>query len=250
VLLLWVAGCAPPAGGGGEALVGRTFVSESLVRDGAPAKLVEGTRILVEFSDDGWVLADAGCNHMGAEVSVIGGRLITDGASTTLMGCDPLRAAQDQWIMDLLAGSSRWAPDSNRLTLTGGTTRLVLLDRRFADPGQPVEGVRWVVDDAIRAGSSEAIPPWTVGSAWLEIEGGRFTASSGCRDIEGAVTVTGGRMLFGDTVQTDPDCLVARLRVDAVFATVLTGEIEFYFQGDQLILEHPDGVGLSLRAGG
>jgi heat shock protein HslJ len=246
VLLLGLAGCAGSAGVD-EALAGRTFVSESVVRDGAAAELVDGTQISLEFSDEGWLAAYACCNTLFADVSTGGGTLEATGLGTTDMGCGGAHGEQDQWLTDPLDSSPDWTLEGDRLTLTAGTTEVVLMDRRLAEPGRPVEGIRWVVNAVIRAQSSETVPEGTEGSAWLMIENGRFTAGSGCRDIEGTVTVTGGRMLFGDAVHT-PDCAVTQLTVDTVLARVVTGAIEFYFLNEQLILEHPDGVGLILLA--
>jgi heat shock protein HslJ len=226
---------------------GRSCPSRSS-RDGVAAELVDGTQISLEFSDEGWLAAYAGCNTLFADGSTGGGTLEATGLGTTDMGCGGAHGEQDQWLTDLLDSSPAWTLEGDRLTLTAGTTEVVLLDRRFADPGRPVEGVRWVVNAVTRGDSGESMAAGAEGSARLMIEGGRFSASSGCRDIEGTVTVTGGRMLFGDAVHTSLDCAVTQLTVDTVLATVVTGEIEFYFMNEQLILGHPDGVGLILLA--
>jgi heat shock protein HslJ len=249
-VVLMAAGCGDQVGtatGGGD-LTGRTFLSESVTEDGESRELVEGTRIRLEFTDDGQVRANAGCNHLFSDVRIGADRLEVGMVGGTEMGCDPPRHEQDGWLTAFLEGDPAWELDGDRLTLRSDTIELVLLDRRVADPDRPLLGTRWVVDTIITGEVASSMTAGTEGQAWLEIGDGRFTASSGCRDVDGAADVSDERLRFSDAVQTDPICPPELVAVDEVLLTILTGEVGYEITANRLRLDHPDGVGLGLHA--
>jgi heat shock protein HslJ len=250
-VLLMVTGCGDETGatagtdGGPD---GRTFLSESIIEGGAPRELVDGTRIRLEFTDDGRIVANAGCNTLFSDVS-IGDRTLDVGlVGGTEMGCDEDLHDQDTWLAAFLESDPEWALDGDRLTLTSGTIEMVLLDRMEADPDRPLEGTRWVVDTIITGDAASSMFAGTEDLAWLMIDGDRFTASSGCRDVDGSVAVDDDRLRFSDAVQTDPICPPELEEVDTVLLTILTGDVDFEITANRLRLDHPDGVGLGLHA--
>jgi heat shock protein HslJ len=250
VTLIATVGCADHAGsaGGGDTLLGRTFLSEAVTEDEARFDLVNGTRVRLEFTGDGQLVAHAGCNTLFTEVRTDGGALETSGIGGTEMGCDPARHEQDEWLAGFLTGSPAWMLDGDRLTLTGGATEMVLLDREVADPDRPLESTRWVVDTIVMGDAASSMVAGTEGVATLVIEDGAFTADSGCREITGRVEVGEHRLRFRDVVQADPICLPDLEEVDRVMVEVLTGEVEFLIQADRLRLDHAGAVGLGLHS--
>ena len=168
--------------------------------------------------------------------------------ASTEMGCDPELQAQDEWLMEFLQRSPSWTLDGDRLTLTAGGTEIVLLDREVADPDRPLEGTRWLVDTVISGEAASSMWAGTEGSAWLLVEGGRFTASSGCRDYEGSVEVSEGSLRFGEVVQTDPICGEEFAGVDEAMQAIFAGETEYSIEADRLTLTGSDDVGLGLHA--
>lgn len=244
------AGRGPAADDGGTPLAGRTFLSETITRDGKPYELVAGTRVSLEFTDDGQLVARAGCNILRHDVAVSGDQLEVTGGEGTAMGCDPPRHQQDAWLAGFLTGSPRWELDGDRLILTSGGTDLRLLDRRVADPDRPLAGTRWVVDTIFTGDVASSMIAGTEGAAWLEIAGDTFTASSGCRDFHGSVSVGDAYLEFAETVQTDPQCAPELTEVDQAMQTILAARrVDFTVTADRLSLIHPDEVGLELSAG-
>jgi heat shock protein HslJ len=252
-----VAGLCAASGCGGSGagvdrggpLTGRTFLSEAVTRDGAPVQLVEGTRIALEFTRDGQLVATAGCNSLSHKVSITEDRLDTTGGGATEIGCDPLRHEQDTWLAEFLTSSPTWRLDGDYLTLTAGGTELELLDREVADPDRPLSGTRWIVDTIVTGQAASSLVAGTEGSAWLLIDGDSFTASSGCRDLSGRVSVGVGRLEFMDTAQTGRACPPELVEVDEAVRAVLAGPVEFAIEAARLRLDHPDGPGLGLHAG-
>lgn len=117
-------GTAP--GGAAGSLKGRSFLSTSVTEDGKPRQLVTKTRIRLQFTDDGRLLADAGCNSMQAPVSTGDGRLELEDLAVTEMGCDAPRHAQDRWLAGVLSSKPAWRLESDRLTITAANAILVL----------------------------------------------------------------------------------------------------------------------------
>lgn len=250
-VLVMAAGCGGGAGATTQAddgLEGRTFLAESVTENGEPRDLVEGTGIRLEFTADGELRANAGCNHLFTDVDIREGRLDVGLIGGTEMGCDPPRHDQDNWLAAVLERDPEWALDGDRLTLTAGTTEMVLLDRRVADPDRSLEGTRWVVDTIIAGDAASSMFAGTEDLAWLEIDGDRFAASSGCRDVDGSVAVGDDRLLFSAAVQTDPICSPELEEIDGVLVTILSGEVGYEVTANRLRLRHPDGVGLELHA--
>jgi heat shock protein HslJ len=250
VILLFAVGCGDDdarTGGEGE-LTGRTFLSESITEGGQDRELVEGTRISLDFTTDGQVSANAGCNHLFGDVTVTSERLEVGLMGGTEMGCDPQRHAQDEWLMDFLESSPTWLLDAERLTLTAGDTEIVLLDREVADPDRPLEGTQWSVDTIISGDVASSMWAGTEGSAWFVVEGERFTASSGCRDFEGNVEVGEDTLRFGDVVQTDPMCAEEYREVDEAMQAIFGGEVEYSIEAGRLTFTQTGGeVGLGLH---
>jgi heat shock protein HslJ len=231
-----------------EGIEGRTFLSESVTENAESRELVEGTRISLQFGDDGRLSANAGCNNLFTDVSIGADVLETGLVGGTEMGCDQARHDQDQWLSAFLESSPAWTLDGDRLTLSSGDSEIVLLDRRVADPDRALEGTRWVVDTIVTGDAASSMWAGTEGSAWLVIEEGGFTASTGCRDVDGSVEVSADRLRFSDAVQTDPACPPELADVDDVMLALLTGDVEYEIEAARLRVDHPDGVGLGFHA--
>lgn len=119
-----------------EGLAGREFWSTAVQgRD-----LVPDTRVRLVFNPDGTVGASAGCNSMGGTWSLEGTTLHIRIEQMTEMGCPDDRFAQDDWLIDWLAGELTMTLRGDELVLTGAGVTMTLLDRETADPDPTVQG--------------------------------------------------------------------------------------------------------------
>ena len=119
-----------------EGLAGRQFWSTAVQgRD-----LVPDTRVRLVFNADGSVGASAGCNSMGGTWSLDGTSLRVRIEQMTEMGCPDDRFAQDDWLIDWLAGELTVTLRGDEIDLTGAGVTMTLLDRETADADAPVEG--------------------------------------------------------------------------------------------------------------
>lgn len=243
VMTALAAGCR--ASGSGE-LRGRTFLSQSVTQDGRPLPLVVGTTIHMTFHDDGRVSAAAGCNSMGGLVRMERGRLVVTGLSTTEMGCDPARHAQDEWLAGFLSAEPSWTYEEPRLELRTAGTTVVLLDRAVADPDRPVEGTTWRLDGTVEGDAVASMPSGVEGS--LTFRDGRVDF-----DIAGCAAGWAGAVVGPSTIEVGPvsmsrsACAGVGAQVVRAVTEVLAGPVAYDVEASSLSLTK-DGRGLLLRA--
>jgi heat shock protein HslJ len=231
---------------------GRTFLSTSVTENGQPKPLVDGTRITLNFFDDGHRLgAQAGCNQMGGPASFDSGRLVVDDMATTEMGCDPPRHAQDEWLARFLTSKPSWVRSGSTLTLDNGTARIVLEDREVANPDRPLRGTKWVVDTLVEGEAASSVPAGV--EAYLTFEDRKqFRGNTGCNGMGGNSDVHESKstITFSEVITTKMACDDDRMRVERAVLATLDGDVRYQVDADVLRLDGPAGHGLRLRAAG
>jgi heat shock protein HslJ len=232
-----------------ERLQGRTYLSTEITDDGAPRELVDGTRLSLQFTGDGRLLANAGCNSMSGEVSLEDSRLdVGGGLATTEMGCDPARHEQDEWLAKLLDTSPEWRVDGDQLILTSGESRIVLLDRLVAEPDRPLTGTHWELSTIIEGAAASSVPKLDKTPDLTFTKDGEVKGFSGCNGFGGEAKVSGSTITFGSLQGTLMACAGAAGKVERTVLDVVKGDVEFTIDGDQLRLQHLDGKTLVYTA--
>jgi heat shock protein HslJ len=237
-LLLALTGCGNEASAGGS-LEGKSYLSTAVTEDGKPKQLVPNSRIGLTFTDDGRLIAEAGCNSMQAPVDTGDGKLTTDGGlAMTTMGCDPPRHAQDDWLMSVLNSEPSWQLEADRLTVTSGGTTIVLIDRQTAEPDLALDGTRWSLETVIsgdtashQAGSEKV---------WITLNGDRVTGSTGCNELQGKVARGTGKLTFGEIATTRRACPGDAGKLEQTLLDRLKGDVSYEIDSNRL----------KLRAGG
>lgn len=240
--LLLLAACgeqAPPAGA--APLAGQVFLSDEVTVAGKPHALAPRTRVSLEFTDDGRLIATAGCNTMSGPVRTSEGRLEVDDLVVTELGCDPERHAQDEWLARILGAGPEWRRHGSGLTVTAGDTELVL--SRRAD--RTLEHTTWRLDTIIDGQTASSVPD---GAATLVFDGKRVEADTGCNGAGGEYTRSGDTIDVRPGARTlmacSPDIMAMESAVDAV----LRGEVTVELDGDRLTLTNSSGKGIQLHA--
>lgn len=230
----------------GATLDGRTFVAIEAKQDDAPRPVVPGTRITLRFGD-GTLTASAGCNTMSGSARLEGSRLRVGNLATTAMGCDPARAAQDEWLAGFLAAGPRAHLTGDRLTLTlrNGLDEIALRDLGQVEPDRPVEGVLWQVETIISGGTASSMPAGVVAS--VSIRDGKAALELGCNRGDATAKVGSDEIVFDDLVQTAVLCRGEPARVEETMRQVLSGRVAYEVDGPVLHLRRGD-LGLDLRA--
>jgi heat shock protein HslJ len=252
-LLLVVAGCGarpvePGAPDAPDPLRGKTFLATAVTEDGRPHTLVADTEVSVEFTDDGRLIARAGCNIMQGAVDTSGGKLVLrDGLAMTTMGCDQARQAQDLFVSGALGASPSWELKGDQLIITAGSTTFDLAPREAVRPDKELVGTTWVLDTMIDgevASSMTADAP----EVTLVFDGKRVVADTHCNGVSAEYTIADDRIVFESSAMTKMACEPEIMRGETAVFDVLSGEATYEITDGRLALTSSSGKGIQLHA--
>jgi heat shock protein HslJ len=241
LLLAWLAAC-----GGDtpveESLDGRTFLLES----SEGFEPVAGTTVRLSFRE-GSLGFSAGCNSHDGEYVVRDGILIMQNLSSTEIGCDAARHAQDMLLADFMTSMPQLRRDEDQLTLTGEEITLVFLDREVADPDRPLASTEWTIDTFIEGGAASNLPLASAPTLRFE-EDGSWQVDTTCNTGAGRYTADGGQLVLSSVTYTAASCSGASAAADSHIQKVLrAGMLSYEIEADRLKLTRGS-VGLSARA--
>jgi len=251
IAALLVAGCGtepgvravPPTD---NVLTGRTFLSTTVTENGAARPLVAGTTVSLWVTDDGRLVANAGCNTMQGPVDTSGGRLSAADLSMTEMGCDAARHAQDDWVAKLLGAEPSWRLAGDTLTVESGTTTITLRDKKAVQPDLALEGRRWQLDTIVTGDTASHGDVYR--KAFLEFADGRVTGSTGCNRLFGPATLDGHTITFGAIGTTRMACGSELAPVEAAVVATLRGKVTFTVDGTSLSLKRDNSHALTFSS--
>ncbi|MGZ3142409.1 META domain-containing protein [Lentzea chajnantorensis] len=237
VVLLAVAGCGGSAGSA-DSLRGKVFVSTSV----SDRRLVEGTSVELRFTDDGRLVARAGCNLMQGPVDLGGGKLEVADLSSTAMGCPkPELHEQDEWLSKLLGATPDWRLQDENLVVTGAGGEIVLAPEAPAR----LEGGEWRVDTLVSADAASSVPGAV--PATLKFENGRVEVFTGCNSGSASYRVDGRAITFEGLVHTDKACGPDEALVEKAVVGALQGEVNYEVERSSLSLTNTQGDGIQLK---
>jgi heat shock protein HslJ len=244
VLLLALTACGNESSAGGT-LTGKSWLSTTVTENGAPKQLAQNTRVRLQFTDDGRLIADAGCNSMQSKVSTGDGKLTLKGdLAMTDMGC-PGRQDQDGWLSGILSSKPSWKLDGDTLNVTSGGTTIALQDRETAEPDLALDGTKWALQTVItgevashQAGSEQA---------WMTLNGERVTGSTGCNEFQGMVAKGTGKLTFGELATTRRACAGDAAKLESSLLNGLKGDVSYEIDSNKLELRNSAG-GLDFTA--
>ncbi len=233
-LLLASTGCGNESSAGGS-LKGNVYLSTAVTEDGKPKRLVPNSRVRLTFTDDGRLIADAGCNSMQSPVDTGGGKLsMDDEVAQTAMGCDAARHAQDGWLVKVLKSEPTWKLEADKLTVATGGTTISLTDRKTAEPDLSLDGTKWSLETVIsgetashQAGSEKA---------WITFNGDRVTGSTGCNELQGKVARGTGTLTFGELATTRRACPGDAGKLEQTLLGNLKGDVSHEIDANRLKL--------------
>ncbi|MFD3403120.1 META domain-containing protein [Kribbella sp. NPDC058693] len=243
--VLLLAGCGQNTDPGASP-VGKTFLSTSVTEDGKPKQLAPKTRVRLQFTDDGRLVADAGCNSMQSKVSTKDGKLALDGElASTAMGCPGPQQGQDSWLAGIISAKPTWKLDGNKLDVTAGSTTISLENREILEPDLPLDGTRWILSSVI---SGDSVGHFAGSeNVWLTLNGERVTGSTGCNDFQGVVARSTGKLTFGELATTRRACAGNPATLESQVLKGLKGEMTYHISGATLQLRSANG-GLDFTA--
>lgn len=243
LVALLASGCGSRSAGQGESDVrGKVFTSTAVTEQGKPRALVDGTKVELRFTDDGRLLATAGCNQMQGPVALDDGKLQVTDLSTTTMGCpSPDLHTQDEWLSKLLSATPAWRRDGQNLVITGSNAEIVLAPESPAT----LEGGIWRLESLIEADAVSSVPGRV--PATLKFENGKVSVFTGCNDGSASYKVDGQTITFDSLVHTDKACGPDETTVEKAVVAALTGQVTYKIDRSSLTLTNTKGEGVQLK---
>ncbi|MGW6931033.1 META domain-containing protein [Lentzea sp. NPDC054927] len=244
VIALLVTGCGTASTGtGGGDVKGKVFSSTSVTEQGKPRALVDGTKVELRFTDDGRLIANAGCNMMQGPVSLADGKLTVTDLSTTDMACpEPGLHQQDEWLGKLLSAAPSWRMDGANLVITGSDAEIVLA----AEAPATLEGGTWIVDGLITSDATSSVPAGV--RATISFKEGKAEVAAGCNSAGGTYEVDGESITFGQLATELKLCGPDEMAVEkAVLDALSQGPVTYKIDRNTLTLTNAKGQGLQLR---
>ncbi|GAA1563260.1 META domain-containing protein [Kribbella hippodromi] len=227
-------------------LVGNTYLSTAVTENGKPRPLAPRTRVRLQFTEDGRLIADAGCNSMQSKVSTTDGRITLEGElSSTAMGCPGPQQGQDSWLGNILSAKPTWKLDGSTLVITAGSTTISLADRKIAEPAPALDGTRWTLSTVVTGETASHGAGFD--KVWLTVNGERVTGSTGCNSFQGTVARGTGTLTFGDLATTRRACPGDAGKTESTLLNSLKGQVSYKIDSKTLQLRSANG-GLDLTA--
>ncbi|MBP2322825.1 heat shock protein HslJ [Kibdelosporangium banguiense] len=221
-----------------QELKGRAFVAESVSVQGKPRPMVGGTQVTLDFTEDGRLLAKAGCNMMGGRVATGDGRLKADSLEMTEMGCDRARHEQDTWLAGVIESGPAFRFDGTTLKLTSADTEIVLTAKKDL----PLTGTQWQLESVTTGELAQS----TQSTATLVFADNAVTVTTECNSGRAGYRMAGDRITFEPVGLTRKACPDELMQAEQAIVPVLDGEVTFRIKNESLELRHPSGNGLRL----
>ena len=188
----------------------------------------------------------AGCNSMGAPLTIVDGKLSVRQMMSTEMGCDKALMDQDTWLAAFLDGATI-VLDDTQLTLTKDGTTITLQDNAGVNPPKAIEGTTWVLNSIIVGGDAVSSVPAGV-TATIMIAGGKVQVAAGCNRGSGTATINGDTITFGPIATTKMACDKDKMSVEEAVLGVLSGDVPFSLDGQSLTLRgQANGLGFKAQ---
>ncbi|MBV6509395.1 MAG: hypothetical protein JJLCMIEE_02486 [Acidimicrobiales bacterium] len=224
-------GQAPVTSTDADPLDGEEFVSQSV----SGHELVADTAVTLAFSG-GDLRASAGCNSMTGAYTLVGDELSIPGElATTLMGCEQALAEQDAWLAGWLTGGLVWSLQDSELRLDGGEVSMVLTAEPADGGGADDLLGTWELETVIDGGTASSVPAG-VAAPTLEISETAISVFTGCNSGSATAQLGPEAIMVESLGLTEMACEEAAMDLEATVVGVLTAEVPYGVEGDELTL--------------
>ncbi len=161
-------------------------------------------RVTAEFSADGMMSGESGCNRYNVTYEVDGDSISIGPAMSTMMACDEASMAVENAYMTALASAVTYRLDGDTLTLTDADATAVAT---FSETKEvTLAGTSW----AVRAynNGQQAVVSVIIGTEMTAIfsEDGRMSGSAGCNTYNASYQTDGDGITIGPAMSTMMAC--------------------------------------------
>jgi heat shock protein HslJ len=228
--------------GAGLSLVNNWELLEGTV-DGVP--IPEGDFRITLLMENGTVGGVAACNSYGGQYTADDAFLSFGLMGQTEMACAEPAMSAESTFLNALSRVESYVVAAEQLTLSGEDVSLVFAAIPPIETA-PLFEQRWVLESLVQGEAVSSVQGY---GFLLLTEGGAFSGSTGCRNVDGIFIVVADEIVptsFG----AEGECPPEMGQQDSHFISVIEGGFSTSVKEDRLTLMDPDGNGLQFRAEG
>lgn len=206
-------------------------------------EVVPGYPITLTFDGDGSFGGTAACNGYGGGYEIDGSQILLGRLGWDEAGCEPDVQAAEAAFLAALLDVANINLIGSELALGGPSTELIF----SRSEGLLIEEL-WGRSFALEATLSDGVPTSVLGEeVVLAIHpNNTLTATTGCRNYEGAFTVFGSEVIVTESSATG-ECAADLANQDAHIIEVLGDGFSVEFDGGQLLVSSAGNQGLHYR---
>ena len=142
---------------------------------------------------------------------------------------------QDTWFADVLGSKPALAQDGDTLTLTTGSTIVVMTDEEVVVPDQALTGTPWQLDAITTGNTVSSVPAGTSATITFD-DNGTLSAFLGCNQAHGDYTKTGDQLSIDSLASTKLACEPPASDIERAMLSVLDGTVDYSIDGNSLAL--------------
>lgn len=90
-------------------------------------KLVRAAEVVTLKTEGHSLVVQTGCNTVNVSGDVVNGAFVSSDLAAGLKLCGPEASESEEWLSDFFSGTTAWAIDGNRVTITKGDSKLTFL---------------------------------------------------------------------------------------------------------------------------
>ena len=210
--------------------------------------VLNGTNITADFSPDGNLTGNAGCNTYRAEYTTGSGAILVGPVVTTRMACEEEVMKQEAAYLELIPEIYRAEMKGSLLTLFDDHDHDILVysptgtvDSSFPLPDSPLTLVRYLngneYQDALVG--TEASVTFS--------KDGTVSGIFGCNSIGGSYSYNADTITFGPLMMTLMACDGTVMEQEAAMVRILTGTVKYSVTDGELVISDDDQILASFR---
>lgn len=210
--------------------------------------VLNGTDITADFSPDGNLTGNAGCNTYRADYTTGSGAILVGPVATTKMACEEEIMKQEAAYLELIPEIFRAEMTDSLLTLFDDHDHDILVyspagtgDSIFSLPDSPLTLVRYLNDDEYQDALVGTEASVTFSSD------GTISGSFGCNSIGGSYSYDADTITFGPLMMTLMACDGPMMQQEAAMVRVLTGRVRYSVTDEELVISDDDRILASFR---
>lgn len=205
--------------------------------------VLNGTGITADFSPDGTLTGNAGCNAYWAEYTTGSGAILVGQMATTRMACTDEVMKQEAAYLELIPEVYRAEMTDTLLTLFDDHDHDILVyspagkeDSSFSLSDSPLTLVSYLNGDKYQNALEGT------GASVTFSSDGTISGNFGCNSIGGSYSYDADTITFGPLMMTLMACDGPVVEQEAAMVRVLSGTVQYFVTDGELVISDEDRI--------